>query len=208
VKLAILIVFLWVVLSVGTATANPIASFERLLKQADDLASASRLTSSTVDAAGNVLESPDYLAGLATLTMGKTVSVEDYALARMLRSERTISARGGNDAEGVAILWVALNDCAANNRGDMLACLTSGKGFGKQGSRKYSTARDPYDVDLALVGQVRSGQVVDPTGGATHFMHRSGFVTPTDYESVVARWAARGWSNVGLDVGTSLEVWT
>lgn len=202
-------VVLWALLSWGTQTMNPIESISNLIAQADEVIGATRLTHETEDASGNVASSPEALAAEASQTLGQSVGVEEYALARMLRCERTPPHKNGNDGEGAAIVWVCLNDAAAHDGGDIIRCLTNGRGFGKQIGRKYATGRaDPYDRDLDLVRRCLSGAIPDPTGGRTHFMHRDGFKTRALYEAAVAKWSGYGWQNSGLDFNTSLEVWT
>jgi hypothetical protein len=205
----VLVVFLWAMLSWGTETLNPIESIANLLNSVKDLAMATRLTHATEDEAGNVPRSVDDLAVEASATLGESVSPPEYALARMVRNENTPARKGGNDAERAAIIWVCMNDAAANNGGDIVQCITGGKGFGHQTGRKYASGReDPYDIDLDLVRRCYSGQIPDPTGGRTHFMHKNGFETREKYLATVEKWKARGWRNAGLDFGTSLEIWT
>jgi len=208
-QIIVLALFLWALLSVATATINPIESIESLLNAADDLVNATKLTHETEDDAGNVASSPEELAREASETLGQDVGVEEYGLARMLRCERTPAHKDGNDAEGAAIVWVAINDANAHNSGDVIQCLTGGKGFGRQIGRKYATGRlDPYDKDLDLVRRCLDGSIPDPTGGRTHFMHRDGFKTHDLYLAAVTKWKGYGWEDSGLDFGTSLEVWT
>jgi hypothetical protein len=153
---------------------------------------------------------PEELAAEATETLGSPVYPIEYAMARMLRCERTPAHKGGNDAEAAAIVWVCINDAATHHGGDIMAALTGGKGLGRQGPRAYATGRlDPYDVDLQLVRQCTGGQIEDPTGGATHFMHRGGFKTHEEYLAAVDKWTnEHKWSRIDLDVGTTLEIWT
>lgn len=210
-QILIIAIFLWALVAYGTGTLNPLESIGSLINEVNNLMNATKLTSAShKDDETTVVESPETLAAQAGEKLGEVVGVEEYALARMLRCERTREAKGGNEAEGAAIVWVAINDANAHNGGDIVKCLTGGHGFGKQGSlRKYATSlNDPYDVDLYLVRRCLGGQIADPTGGATHFLHRYGFKDPADYESVVAKWQGYGWSKRDLDLGTSLEVWT
>lgn len=210
VQILVLVAFLWAVVAWGTNTLNPVESLEHLLNTVKDLAMAKKLTNETEDETGRVRSSLDSLAAEASRTLGQTVSPVEYALARMLRCERTPSHRGGNEAEAAAIVWVCMNDAAINNGGDIVQCITGGKGLGKQIGRKYASGRlDPYDIDLDLVRRCYNGQIPDPTRGATHFMHRDGFGTREKYLATVERWSGRGWQRYDdLDFGTSLEIWT
>lgn len=209
VLVAALLVALWILAAIATESINPMDTIERLIAVADDLTGATRLTHVTENESGDVDQSPESLAAAASEVLGQEVGVEEYALARMLRNERTPARKGGNQAEAVAIVWVALNDANQHNGGDIVRCITGGKGFGHQLGRKYASGRnDPYDVDLELVRQCMNGELQDPTGGRTHFMHRDGFKTRAEYLAAVKKWTGYGWENSGLDVGTSLEVWT
>ena len=204
-----LVLLLWAVMSWGTGTLNPVESIQNLLNSIEDLTMATKLTHCTENDAGDVPCSIDDLVAQASEVMGETVSPPEYALARMVRNEMTPAHRGGNDAERAAIIWVCMNDAAANNGGDIVQCITGGHGFGHQTRRKYASGReDPYDVDLDLVRRCYGGQIPDPTGGRTHFMHRNGFETHEKYLAAVEKWTGRGWQNAGLDFGTSLEIWT
>lgn len=209
-QIVVFAAFLWAILSFATGTLNPVESLQNLLSQVDSLVGATRLTDEVEDPdTHNVASSPEQLAWEASRTLGESVGVEEYALARMLRCERTPPLRGGNDGEGAAIVWVCLNDSRANDAGDIVRTITGGKGFGWQRGRKYASGRlDPYDRDLDLVRRCLSGQIPDPTNGSTHFLHRGGFKTTEEYQAVVEKWKGRGWRNSGLDFQTSLEVWT
>jgi hypothetical protein len=201
---------MWILLSWLTATFNPAESASRLANELSDLVNEMKLTAATVNDDGTVAETPQALATQASTTTGAIVSVEEYALARMVACECTRAARGGNDGEKAAIVWVALNDANAHHAGDIVQCLTGGHGFGHQGSlRAYATsANDPTVAILAVVRSCLTGQTPDPTGGSTHFMHRTGFTDHSAYLAAVSKWQGYGWQNIGLDVGTSLEVWT
>jgi hypothetical protein len=209
-QIFIVAIFVWALLSWGTETLNPVESIENLLNTVKDLAMATRLTHATEDDNGDVQTSVDDLAAEASATLGEPVSPAEYALARMVRNENTQARKGGNDAERAAIIWVCMNDAAANDGGDIVRCITGKSGkFGHQTGRKYASGRDdPYDIDLDLVRRCYNGQIPDPTGGRTHFMHRNGFETHEKYLATVEKWNGRGWRNSGLDFGTSLEVWT
>lgn len=208
-QILVLVIFLWAIMSMATETLNPIESIGNLINEVDDLVGATKLTHETEDDAGNVASSPEELAQTASETLGQAVGVDEYGLARMLRCERTPAHKGGNDGEAAAIVWVAINDANAHDGGNIIRCLTNGRGFGRQIGRKYATGRlDPYDKDLDLVRRCLDGSIPDPTGGRTHFMHRDGFKTHDLYLAAVKKWEGYGWENSGLDFGTSLEVWT
>jgi hypothetical protein len=207
--LVITVLAMWLILSWYTESLNPGESAARLAADLAEWANEMRLTSATLTDNG-VAETPQELAGQAASTLGSPVTIEEYTLARMLACESTPERKGGNDEEKQAIVWVALNDANANNAGDIVACVTGGHGYGHQGSlRKYATAlQDPTGHHLEVVRDCMTGRVPDPTSGATHFMRRRAFDTHAAYLAVVDTWTKRGWQNIGLDFGTSLEIWT
>jgi hypothetical protein len=69
-----------------------------------------------------------------------------------------------------------------------------------------STVLDPYDDDIAIAKAVLTGQLGDPTGGATNFfrpglqdtLYAEGKVT-RDADAVVADWTAGGLAQVSID---------
>ena len=210
--LAVVAVAIWLLLSWYQLTWNPLSQAEQMANALAGLGNV-RLTRATLDDSGNVVETPEDLAAAAAVTLGSPVTVDEYALARMCATESLSDIKGGSDADKNARIWVALNDAAKNNGGDILQCLTGGKGFGPEGPRKYATGRtDPTDYHLALVRACQSGTTPDPTGGATHFMDQYGFATnhiydPDKYAATVALWTSYGWTKV-LTVGKGLEIWT
>lgn len=209
-------VAVWLLLTVVTETWQPIEQLQCLLNAGLELTNM-RLTHADQDNEGNCLASPEELAAEASATLGQVVGVEEYALARMVANESLADLKGGTDEDKQARIWVALNDCAANNFGDVLQCLTNGKGFGPQSGRKYSTGHasggnDPTDEHLYLVRNCQSGITPDPTGGATHFLDKYGFATdhvfdPAKYQAAVDKWTGYGWSRV-MTIGRGLEIWT
>jgi hypothetical protein len=160
-----------------------------------------RLTSTTMDGNGNITVAPDELAAQAAELLGRQVSTEAYAMARMFRSEE-----GSSGAVVKRLLgWVAIND--ADELGwDLVQLFTystvaSRKGhFGQQLSRRYSTVQDPYENDLAVAELVlaeRDGDKGDPTAGAVKFVNKNAFASQagaSNYETVRAQWAKEGLS--------------
>jgi hypothetical protein len=205
---------IWLALCFLTETLDPLSQVQQLLAAGFAEVQNVRLTDANLDSAGNCVDSPEDLAAAASATLGQPVSVEEYALARMVACESVADLKGGSDADKVARIWVALNDAAANNGGDIVQCLTGGHGFGPEGPRKYATGRnDPTDYHLALVRACVSGAIPDPTGGATHFLDKYGFADadhkydPNAYAAAVAKWTGYGWHRV-LVIGKGLEIWT
>lgn len=166
-----------------------------------------RLTRSTLDANKSIPTPPPELARQAAAVAGRPVDVTAYALARMVRSE------GGSqpaDAKRLRI-WVALND-SRELRWTVLRTLTYSKLksrnglFGNQVSRRYSTAADPFMVDLLIaertLAEYSSGGA-DPTGGAVKFADVSSFggIQPGTgtYAELVARWGREGLRPVRVE---------
>lgn len=165
-----------------------------------------RLTSSTLDGAV-VRETPAALAAAAAALLGRPVDVDAYALARMIRSEHGT----GPDVEKVAMAHVALND-AADLGWPLVRALCfdradrAGERFGTQQGGRYSTARDPYEVDLRIAEAVLSGAVSDPTGGAVKFVHAGAFGVQAgtgSYADLVERWRAEGLYPAEVDGASS-----
>lgn len=164
-----------------------------------------RLSRSTLDSGGVVTDSIAVLVAQAGTALERQVLPDDYALARMLRSEYG----NGPVPAKIAMAWVALNDARALGR-SLIATLNAGtRGgvwFGSQSGGRYSTAQDPYENDLAIAEAVNAGQLADPTGGAVKFVHKTGFASSNAYWAIVERWAADGLSPVELPDAGSLVV--
>lgn len=125
-----------------------------------------RVTNAPAGADGLVRVPPDELARQAG------VSLDVYALARMLRSEH------GSEGERVkiAVGWAAVNQARASGVSiSRLLLRGTAKGgsdglFGAQNVGKYaSTRNDPHTDDVEIARKVLSRAVADPTGGATQF---------------------------------------
>jgi hypothetical protein len=137
---------------------------------------------------GQVNADPESLRLEAAATLGRDVSMEAYALARMLRSE----GGGGSVAELQARAWVALNDAAAHGW-SILHTIAGPDGlFGQQRGWRYASGKDPYERELGVAELVWSEQLPDNTGGATKFVDIDSFgVQPGTgtYAELVAKWA-------------------
>jgi hypothetical protein len=172
---------------------------------ADLLDQSERLTDAPASSSGVVPETPAELAEEAAVTLGRFVSVDAYALARMIRSE---DGRG-SPRRKIAIAWVAVNAARARRVGLLQLLTTNDRRapfkFGIQRGGWCSTAQDPYEVDLKVAERVLDGELADPTGGAIRFVHRDAFGVQEgtgSYASVVERWGAEGLRPVDLgDVG-------
>lgn len=151
-----------------------------------------RLTTSPArNDAGRVTDTPEKLLAEAQALLGRAISMDAYALARMVRSE------GGNGPvpEKQARVWVALNDRDAH-RWSTLYTIAGPTGlFGPQRGWRYASGSDPYENDLYLAEAVLAGQLADNTGGATKFVDIDSFGVQEgtgSYEDLVERWGKDG----------------
>ncbi len=191
-----------------TGGSDPVS--EAIVSVTDVVTKGKRLTTTVVNADGVIPDDPATLADQAVTAYGSDFSLpgwsalEIYALARMSRSE----AGGKAGArERKARMHIAINDFLseswAHSLDELFTYSTNaakrGK-FGKQETRRYSTAQDPYagDIKLALdtLNERRAG--IDPTGGASKFVDVSGFA-PGRYEEIVAQWGAEGYKPATID---------
>lgn len=141
-----------------------------------------KLSQSTTNANGTVSPAPEALRAQAEKTLGRSVSMTAYALARMLYSE------GGRDTviKRRVRAWVLWNDWKKLRKANgparwptlesvLVFSISKGENnqFGDQRGRRYATPLDPYEGDLtdaeALLREFASGKG-DPTNGATKFV--------------------------------------
>jgi hypothetical protein len=142
-----------------------------------------RLSATTMDEDGTVTDSEDDLVAAAGKLLGRDVSEDAYTLARIADSEHPSSSI----REKAAIMQVCVND-AQTHGWSILQAATSGKGYGHQSGRRYSTARDPYEATLILAEALLAGEVANETRGATHFVHVTGFASAAAYATLCLRW--------------------
>lgn len=150
-----------------------------------------------------VVESPAELVAQASAAVGYDVDPDDYALARMGRSE-------GVDGMG-ARMHVVLNDLAELQRvygtrvySSIMALLTHSKNeradghFSRQAlGKRQATTKDPFEGDLSLAIAVRAEHArgIDPTAGATKFVDIDSFGVQEGtgtYAETLAEWTADG----------------
>lgn len=164
-------------LAISSAADIPVLG--TVLPTLEDLAvRGQRLTTCTSDANGVVNESPDDLANAASAVVGRTVTVDAYSGARMVRSEE---GSAGETAKSY-LVHVCLN--LADQAGTDLTgfCTQHNTGsrdghYGKQISGQVSTTQDPYENDLAAseYALAQRAQGIDATGGALHFVDKAAF---------------------------------
>lgn len=162
-----------VVLLLVMGDGDPLAGFQDVLAQ---ITSGKRLTHATYGGDGVVNATPDDLAELAG------ASLDEYALARMVRSEE------GNASNTVkaAIVWATLNYARRHDTTPAMLLLRAKNAghagyFGTQrdidpesgnngkSDRYASTALDPYQGDLDIVRAVMTGAIPDFTNGAIQY---------------------------------------
>jgi len=162
----------------------------------DDAFRGAQLTRATVDADGVVLESAEELARQASEALGREVSIEAQALARVCRSEE---GRAGQRAK-TYLCHVMLNQAGGR---DIVATIqahntTKRNGhFGAQISGAVASGADPFESDLnaAEYALAERAQGIDPTNGATNFVDRRAFGVQAgtgSFEDLLARWGAAG----------------
>lgn len=148
-----------------------------------------------------IAEDPQDLADAAAAVVGQPVAVDEYGLARMARSEE------GRATEFVkrCLIHVALNDAAAHGWSTLYTLTVSKVAgrtgyFGRQTSRRYSTAVDPYDADLQLARGAAADHAAgtDDAQGAVKFVNTNAF-SDADYARVAADWAREGLSPFNID---------
>jgi hypothetical protein len=162
------------------------------------------LTDTQLDDTGVIPFDPADLVEIASGVMGREVTGDTYALARMRRSEMAI---GESDDASALRIHVALNDLEDLNTRrlfgwsaeDLITYSTNAdhKGlFGVQNDgRRYASTKDPHVGDALLAEQVQQQHAagLDPTGGALKFVDRGSMgaqVGSSSYDKLVVRWAA------------------
>jgi hypothetical protein len=163
------------------------------------------ITETHVAPDGRVHDAPETLARIASAFMGRPVSLDVYALARMGRSETDAS-----HAETFPLrIHVCLNDLAdLNSRkhlvwtpADLVTYSTqpTHRGFfGEQHiDRRYASTKDPLAADVAAVEMVLSDRAegIDPTHGALKFVDKLSMGKQTgsgSFDALAASWAAEG----------------
>lgn len=131
---------------------------------------------------GTAQPGADDLLAQASAAVGRDVDRDAYALARMIRSEADQKLAATSHVSRLLRAHVAWNDSRAHGW-RLFETVTHGRGtYGAQAGRRYSTAADPYENDLAIAESViesRDGGGPDPTDGATKFANtRGGFEIP------------------------------
>jgi hypothetical protein len=180
------------------------------------------------EAYGFIIDEPEALAAQASFSLGVTIDVDTYSLARMIRSE---GAR-----QGLVRAHVAMNDLKTfayassltglltystdpdrkgyygkQYSGPMAAdTVNSIQGFPNANKRRYSTAADPYDSDVqtAQIAIAERATGVDRVDGATKFIDKSSMgvqVGSKSFDAIDAQWQADGLVPFTLaGVGTDL----
>lgn len=163
------------------------------------------ITEAHVAPDGRVHDAPSSLARLASAFMGRPVSLDVYALARMGRSETD-----AEHAETFALrIHVALNDLLDLNTrkhmvwtpADLITYSTQPmhRGyFGEQHiGRRYASTKNPTAADIIAVELVMHDRAegIDPTHGALKFVDRLSMGKQRgsgSFDALAASWAAEG----------------
>ncbi len=164
------------------------------------------LTSSTMGADGVIVETPETLCAAVAATVGRDVTQEACDLARMIRSEgaaagqiRAHVALNDADAHGWSLhftLTYSTNPAAKGRYGEQYTPASRAPN-GVASSRRYSTAKDPYEGDLTVAEQALADHAagIDPSGGAVKFLDKASLSVQEgarDYDTIVADWAQEG----------------
>jgi hypothetical protein len=114
----------------------------------DFVGAGDRLTVSTHDDAGVIREDPEDLRAQAEKYLGREVSEDAYALARMVRSE----AGSADLVTKVRLANVAMNQARALGWSpyQVIVFHTTGARDGRYGSQitgRFASGKDPYEID-------------------------------------------------------------
>lgn len=142
---------------------------------------------------GTVTVDGETPADPAALAAGKGVSLDVYALARMIASE----AGGQKQIAQQAVAAVAVSHAADEGKSIsavLLHATHAGNGFfGKQAQGRYAaTSRDPSSAQLGLAAQVIAGELPDPTGGARQWDSPRAYDDPSDADATERKRLAAG----------------
>lgn len=164
ITVAVVVLYYW--LFYNTDTLGIAGDVTQMINDAiNGIVRGARLTDAPYDkTTGLVPETPDDLAGSCGL------DVETYCLARAISSEEGLSTNGTKLAVG----WAIYN--YSRKYGSVRTAVTTrDDSFGIQWLVGYcSTAQDPYEGDASIAAMILTGQVADPTGGATQFDRPAG----------------------------------
>ena len=158
-----------------------------------------RLSASSLDSNGATVESIEAIKAQVEAALGRAVSEDALVMARVIASEDA----GGTEAAKVAVGWVLRNDAEAHGWSIRFTATANPGTFGRQDrGRRYSTAggglgtREIHTDDLLIAEAVTSGEVADPTGGATKFVHYTGYARFRDFLAAYPR--VQAWVDGGL----------
>ncbi len=168
-----------------------------------------KLTNGTyISSLGIVTQEPATLLQEAIANLGGPISLDEYSLARMIRSEGI--------GQGLLRAHVALNDLASlswpKDLTDLVTYSTDASRrhlYGSQWSaavppsyphanaRRYSTSKDPYEGDVAIASQAiaERSEGIDRAAGAVKFLDKSSMgiqVGSSSFENTDAAWQADG----------------
>lgn len=168
-----------------------------------------KLTTSHLDDAGNLIESPQDLQAQIALALGRSVDLDAVLLARVSASEHA----GAFTKEKTAIQWVCRNDAQEHGWSIQYTVTVNPGSLGVQTGRRYSTRggglageREIHEDDLQIAEDILAGRSLDITGGAAKFVHKTGFKSVAAYLGLVAKWQQDGLSPVFLGGVSSLVV--
>lgn len=168
-----------------------------------------KLTTSSLDDSGNLRQSVDEIVKQVRNALGREISEDAVLLARMSASEHA----GASEREKQAMQWVCKNDADSHGWSIRYTVTVNPGTLGEQTGRRYSTRgggalgeREIHEDDVFVAESILAGDLPDITGGATKFVHMTGYRRFSDFlagHPKVKQWSAEGLVPVALgDVST------
>ena len=151
----------------------------------------------------------DEVVAQVSTAMGRPVAKDSVIKARVSANENP----GTSEDEKAAIQWVCKNDAEQEGWSQEFVTTTARGCWGTQAGRRYSTHGEDigshvgtgiYEIhedDLFVAESIDNGSIPDPTGGATKFVHTTGYANFKDFlagHPRVAEWASGGLVPVWL----------
>lgn len=173
-----------------------------------------RLSLTTMSNGRDCDQTPAEVQAQVVTAMGREVSLDAVCLARVSASEHP----GANEKEKSAIQWVCKNDADAHGWSLEYTTTVNGPGWGHQTDRRYAShgggvagLYEIHEDDLFIAESILPPQssIPDLTGGATKFVHMTGYATFKDFltgHPKVAEWGAGGLAPIFLGGVSTLVI--
>ena len=176
-----------------------------------------KLSVTTMSNGSDVDQSIDEVVAQVVAAMGRDVARDAVILARVSSNEHP----GASEREKQAIQWVCKNDADANGWSLDYTTTVNPGSWGTQSGRRYAThgqdigtkigtgVYEIHEDDLFVAESILNGSLPDITGGATKFVHITGYDSFADFvqgHPKVAKWLAAGLVPVYLGGVSTLVV--